>query len=158
ATVVVVVVVLLLVLFIGAILAAIAIPNFLTAMQRAKQKRTMADLRSIAVAAEAYAVDHDAYPDVRSLDELEAALSPTYIRQLPKVDGWDNPIEYDCWSTVEGAPCDSYVLLSGGRDAELEGKPLDAYAGPTTHFDCDIVFSNGHFVQYPGRGEATPER
>src|SRR5437762_10551472 len=37
------------------ILAAIAIPNLLTATQRSKQRRTMADIRSLAVAAEAYA-------------------------------------------------------------------------------------------------------
>jgi len=39
------------------ILAAIAIPNLLTAMQRAKQKRTMADIRSIATAVDSYASD-----------------------------------------------------------------------------------------------------
>ena len=35
------------------ILAAIAIPNLLTAMQRSEQKRTMADIRTIATAIEA---------------------------------------------------------------------------------------------------------
>src|SRR5438270_13990627 len=39
------------------ILAAIAIPNLLTAMQRSKQKRTMADMRTIATAWEARATD-----------------------------------------------------------------------------------------------------
>src|SRR5205814_4490670 len=43
------------------ILAAIAIPNLLTAMQRSKQKRTMADLRTIATAWEARATDLNKY-------------------------------------------------------------------------------------------------
>ncbi|HMC21457.1 MAG TPA: prepilin-type N-terminal cleavage/methylation domain-containing protein, partial [Thermoanaerobaculia bacterium] len=44
---------LLIVVAIIGILAAIAIPNLLTAMQRSKQKRTMADMRTIATAWEA---------------------------------------------------------------------------------------------------------
>jgi competence protein ComGC len=48
------------------ILAAIAIPNLLTAMQRAKQKRTMADIRSLGTALESYASDNNnTYPKVR---------------------------------------------------------------------------------------------
>src|SRR5688572_28259577 len=55
------------ILLIIGILAAIAIPNLLTAQERAKQKRTMADLRSIATACEAYATDTNRYPDVRTV-------------------------------------------------------------------------------------------
>src|SRR5688572_19993979 len=40
--------------FVIGILAAIAIPNLLTAQHRSKQARTMADLRTIATAVEAY--------------------------------------------------------------------------------------------------------
>jgi type IV pilus assembly protein PilA len=52
---------LLIVVAIIGILAAIAIPNLLTAMQRSKQKRTMADMRSIATAWEARATDVNKY-------------------------------------------------------------------------------------------------
>ena len=41
---------LLIVVAIIGILAAIAIPNLMTAMQKSKQKRTMADMRSLATA------------------------------------------------------------------------------------------------------------
>src|SRR5207247_10856727 len=44
------------------IVAAIAIPNLLTAMQRSKQARTIADIRTLATAAEAYGTDHPEYP------------------------------------------------------------------------------------------------
>jgi prepilin-type N-terminal cleavage/methylation domain-containing protein len=48
---------LLIVVAIIAILAAIAVPNFLEAQTRAKVSRTKADMRSIATAIESYAVD-----------------------------------------------------------------------------------------------------
>jgi len=53
---------LLIVVAIIAILAAIAIPNFLQAQTRAKVSRAEADMRSIATALESYYVDHNEYP------------------------------------------------------------------------------------------------
>jgi prepilin-type N-terminal cleavage/methylation domain-containing protein len=53
---------LLIVIAIIGILAAIAIPNLLNAVQRGKQKRTMSDMRALATAVEAYAVDNNTYP------------------------------------------------------------------------------------------------
>ena len=50
---------LLIVVAIIAILAAIAVPNFLEAQTRAKVSRTKADIRSLATAIEAYAVDNN---------------------------------------------------------------------------------------------------
>jgi prepilin-type N-terminal cleavage/methylation domain-containing protein len=53
---------LLIVVAIIAILAAIAVPNFLEAQVRSKVARVKADMRSIATALEAYAVDYSNYP------------------------------------------------------------------------------------------------
>ena len=53
---------LLIVVAIIAILAAIAVPNFLEAQARAKVAREKNDLRSIAVALAAYYVDENSYP------------------------------------------------------------------------------------------------
>ena len=53
---------LLIVVAIIAILAAIAVPNFLEAQVRATISRTQADLRTLPVALEAYAIDHNDYP------------------------------------------------------------------------------------------------
>src|SRR5437660_11185865 len=52
---------LLIVVAIIGILAAIAIPNLLTAMQRARQKRSMADMRTIATAWESRATETNNY-------------------------------------------------------------------------------------------------
>lgn len=53
---------LLIVVAIIAILAAIAVPNFLEAQVRSKVSRTRADMRTIATAIEAYYVDNNRYP------------------------------------------------------------------------------------------------
>lgn len=53
---------LLIVVAIIAILAAIAVPNFLEAQTRSKVSRAKSDMRSMATALEAYYVDSNAYP------------------------------------------------------------------------------------------------
>ncbi|MEQ8818944.1 MAG: prepilin-type N-terminal cleavage/methylation domain-containing protein [Sumerlaeia bacterium] len=53
---------LLIVVAIIAILAAIAVPNFLEAQVRAKVSRAKSDMRTLATAIESYAVDNNNYP------------------------------------------------------------------------------------------------
>jgi len=53
---------LLIVVAIIAILAAIAVPNFLEAQARSKNSRCKADMRSMATGLEAYRVDYNKYP------------------------------------------------------------------------------------------------
>ncbi len=53
---------LLVVVAVLAILAAIALPNFLEAQTRSKVSRVLADFTSLRTAAEAYAIDHNRYP------------------------------------------------------------------------------------------------
>lgn len=127
------------------ILAAIAVPNFLTALQRSRQKRTMADMRSIATALEAYATNTNEFPAATSVEELAPVLTPTYVKAVPTVDGWGTPLAYE-----RVTPRD-YAIASGGADKQLEKGALREYTPGTAtqHFDCDIVFANGSFVQYP---------
>jgi prepilin-type N-terminal cleavage/methylation domain-containing protein len=56
---------LLIVVAIIAILAAIAVPNFLEAQVRAKVSRCQNDMRALTTGLEAYAVDYNAYPCTR---------------------------------------------------------------------------------------------
>src|SRR2546428_8862739 len=87
---------LLIVVAIIGILAAIAIPNLLTAMQRSKQKRTMADMRTMATAWEARATDVNRYnaagvtmpSGAVTIDNLTTFLAPTYVKTFPQRDGW----------------------------------------------------------------------
>jgi prepilin-type N-terminal cleavage/methylation domain-containing protein len=55
---------LLIVVAIIAILAAIAVPNFLEAQTRAKVSRTKADMRTMTTGIESYFIDHNQYPPV----------------------------------------------------------------------------------------------
>jgi len=59
---------LLIVVAIIAILAAIAIPNFLDAQIRGKFARAVSDMRTLATAVEAYAVDNNDYPPNNYVD------------------------------------------------------------------------------------------
>src|SRR3712207_5558743 len=94
---------LLIVVAIIGILAAIAIPNLLTALQRSRQKRSMADMRSIATAWEARATDTNSYSaagasitwPTPSLDisTLSDKLVPTYARKQTEYDGWGSKFQ-----------------------------------------------------------------
>ena len=140
---------LLIVVAIIGILAAIAIPNLLTAMQRSKQKRTMADIRSIATAWEAYAVDNNTYAVAAytalatkpAYTALSAQLSPDYIKNLPQKDGWDTAYEFQ--HATDGQ---EYLIISYGKNKAAD---TGTAAGPTGDFTCDIVYGNGSFVCFP---------
>jgi general secretion pathway protein G len=107
--------------------------------QRDRQKRTMAEIRSMGTAIEEYSIDNNFYPSAASVEELKTYVVPAYIRTLPGHDGWGNDF------IVQSSPRE-YVLLSTGRDGLLdESEP----AGATNTYDSDIVFSNGSFVQWP---------
>lgn len=72
---------LLIVVAIIAILAAIAVPNFLEAQTRSKIARVQADMRSIATALESYRVDHNNYPPSNA--PQGTPISPWYDRFIP---------------------------------------------------------------------------
>jgi type II secretion system protein G len=146
---------LLIVVAIIGILAAIAIPNLLTAMQRSKQKRTMADMRTMATAWEARATDVNRYnaagvtfPTTNAtIDNLSTFLAPTYVKTFPMKDGWGTNwgLGVDqAWGNA--SPAQVYAILSYGKDAAAQSTWS---GGATTNFDCDIVYSNGTFLQYP---------
>lgn len=143
---------LLIVVAVIGILAAIAIPNLLTAMQRSRQKRTMSDMRSIATAWESRATDVNAYnsagitwpPATVGASTLASLLAPTYVKKIPVYDGWST--EFRVSSNV----ADSYTVKSYGADKTENTTVTTAASGIVTNsFDCDIILSEGHFVQYP---------
>ena len=79
---------LLIVVAIIAILAAIAVPNFLEAQTRSKVSRSKSDLRSLATALESYRVDTNHYPtatlgDSPSKRAFRLTTPIAYISSLP---------------------------------------------------------------------------
>ncbi len=146
---------LLIVVAIIGILAAIAIPNLLMAVQRSKERRTMVNIRNVATSWEARATDTGSYNAAGiagvsipiPIDDLAGVLSPTYIRNMPTKDGWGYVMNaYANQAMGAAQPASKYVLVSAGRDGEFQDDPP---AGPFSNFDCDIVFSQGFFYSYP---------
>ncbi|MGI8906494.1 MAG: prepilin-type N-terminal cleavage/methylation domain-containing protein [Candidatus Sumerlaeaceae bacterium] len=87
---------LLIVVAIIAILAAIAVPNFLEAQVRAKASRAKNDLRSIVTAAESYAVDNNKYPIPRFIAFQTVGGLQSTSQFLPggphPIDGGSGPL------------------------------------------------------------------
>ncbi|MEE4272429.1 MAG: prepilin-type N-terminal cleavage/methylation domain-containing protein [Thermoanaerobaculales bacterium] len=142
---------LLIVVAIIGIIAAIAIPNLLNAINRSRQKRTMADMRTIGTAAEAYAVDWSFYPNTGNTAEpidttWNAIISPIYVKKTPNRDGWRESFRVQSESRF-------YSVGSSARDKLWEsGGNLDAVSyvrDPTADMDCDIIYSQGTFISYP---------
>ena len=137
------------------IILAIGIPNMMGAIQKAKQKRSMADIRGIATAIEAYSIDYRNYPPAaagtipvvyggiaypsKTLGITAKYVAPTYLKVIPLVDGWSS------WFLYNASDPD-YAVISAGRDG-IASQP--STPGPTTDMNIDIVYSDGQFTVYP---------
>jgi type II secretion system protein G len=131
---------LLIVVAIIGILAAIAVPALLSALQKGRQKRTMSDMRIVALAVEIYNTDHDFYPIVSgTAEDLEPLLAPETVKVLPTRDGWNQLLLFD-------SDGDTYTLISMGADFMPD---LPYIEGPTSRFEDDIVHTKGSFFQWP---------
>jgi len=145
---------LLIVVAIIGIIVAIAVVNMINAIQRAKQKRSMGDMKSIATAIDAYATDFNFYPAAAgytlpsglslptlTLGATAGLISPTYIRAVPLMDGWNSFFLYG-----SNAARTDFALRSAGADGVPDGSPG---WGVTTNFNADIILVDGTFVQFP---------
>lgn len=130
---------LLIVVAIIGIIAAIAIPNLLSAINRGRQKRSMSDMRTIGTAIEAYAVDHSFYPIAAGMPALKSLIDGPYIKEAPGSDGWRTAFTFT--GTTR-----SYTIQCFGRDLQA-GTLTPGFT--STDFDCDIAYSLGVFIQYP---------
>src|SRR5207245_457820 len=110
-------------------------------------RRTMEDLKRIGVRIDAYAKQQEGHcPICSDFSDLRTCL----IKKMPAgaleamraIDAWGHPILYH--TDPEGR---QYVLVSYATDGLYDGL---GKIGPTESYDCDIVFSNGDFVQWPG--------
>ena len=114
-------------------------------------KATMADLRSIATASEAYATDENKYPSVTAYSDLGPILSPTYIKKMPEKDAWGTPYLY-----VVSSDGQHYRFVSAGADKRFEfnastiaNLPENSAGKESASLDDDIIFEDGRFIQYP---------
>jgi hypothetical protein len=112
------------------------------------QRRTMADIKRLGQRVEALAKEQQGrYPVCFDFSEASSCLAEKVpaerLQGLSLVDAWGTPIVYR--TDREGT---QYVLMSYATDRVYDGA---GKVGPTESFNCDIVFSNGDFIQWPGR-------
>jgi type II secretion system protein G len=136
------------------IIAAIAIPNFLAASQKARQARAVADLRAVGAACQQFRSDKGAFPDtghdegayysIVSTLELKSFLEPDYTEVVPVNDPWGNAYSY-------GVSQDNteFILICDGSDGKNTLERIPETPITTSCFEDEIVFENGDFVQKP---------
>jgi len=162
---------LLIVVAIIGILAALLIPNAITAMQKAKQKGTMKDIVNIATALTDYITDHGYAPTYTTgtytrTSTVYTDLVPFYMKGIPTNDQWGHDLlvySGDAWSYAGMDPdtgvTDTFCVVSGGRD----GNVTWTYADTTSieyyivdsmpDFNRDLVNWNGSWVCAPRTSE-----
>jgi type II secretion system protein G len=155
---------LLIVVAIIGLIAAMLIPNMLDAFQKAKQKRTLADMRIIGTAMLSWLTDEvgaaaagqssttsitmSNYGTSFGDSVLSTVLVPEYLQEVPKLDGWKRPYEFYLQFTNPTAP-QVMAIRSPGRDGVDDGPSYTVTSFDPTDYDRDIVWADGFFVRWP---------
>jgi type II secretion system protein G len=164
----------LIVVVIVGILAALLIPQFITSIQKAKQKGTMQDMNGIAKSIIDYITDvgfapEQSGPMVAGSTFVEE-LRPFYVKAMPMVDQWGTAFYVYCGSAAIGAAGlggvtatgpDDFIIVSYGRDRQQTGfafdplDPLTAYFELTAlpSFNQDLIVWNGSWIHAPKAGQ-----
>ena len=160
---------LLIVVAIIGILAALLIPNAITAMQKAKQKASMKDIMTISTALVDHVTDNGICPvqagTYASGDTFYLSLAPFYVKVLPTRDKWSG--EYyiytgdsstGLYGTNDPDPGDdSFIVASLGRNKQigpilyLPGDPEQSLYTVLnmTSFDNDLIVWDGSWIVAP---------
>ncbi len=111
--------------------------------ERHELAEAMSDMRWIATAVDAYAVDHGGYPETSDMARLATTLEK-YVAEavgiLAQTDPWSRPYRW----ISDG---DHYRIVSGGWDKRIEEASLVLSGQP--HPNDDIVYENNGFQQLP---------
>jgi type II secretion system protein G len=154
---------LLIVVAIIGIIASMLIPNMLDAMQKAKQKRTMADIRIVggamfswltdqvgaaAAGQTSTTIDLADYGGLKTVADLNTVLVPQYLQDIPVKDGWKAPFHYYMHTAN---PHSQHVLAirSQGRNSAAEANDYTVTAFEPTDYDQDVVWADGFMVRWP---------
>ena len=164
---------LLIVVAIIGILAALLIPNAITAIQKSKQKGTMKDINTIATGAADFITDQGAWDNagIANAGDLAAgcdfitALSPFYVKIIPVNDQWGEPFKVYLGAAGSGTRSldaddlgdDDFVIESWGRDNAQDAwvyVPADPSDGmyivdSMDDFRNDLVSWGGSWIRSP---------
>lgn len=163
---------LLIVVAIIGIIAAILIPNLLDALQKGKQKRTVADVRNTGTAWMAWLTDQVGGASAGSattkiynsnshqpvayevlFNYLHPSTTFFYMQEIPQKDGWGFNMNYGA-ALNDLATQDSVMIIcsTGRRGAQIKSctqSQWEVQAFVSTDYDQDIVWADGYFVRWP---------
>jgi prepilin-type N-terminal cleavage/methylation domain-containing protein len=155
---------LLIVVAIIGIIAALLIPNFLDALQKAKQKRTVADMRNVGTAAFSWLTDQvsaaaagapattvdlgSSFYTSSTKTVYEQVLVPQYVQSIPEKDGWKQNYVYYL-ETSDVLKRTVMAIASGGRSVAPTTGPYTVTGFDPTDYDQDIIWADGFFVRWP---------
>ncbi len=122
---------LLIVVAIIAILAAIALPNFLEAQTRAKISRVKSDQRTMMVAMEMYRVDHQ---------NLPPSIPQAIIEEFAPLT---TPIAY-----ITTIPFDQFIARS--TSGAYQPDNVYDYCRYRLSIDPPVLYTNSHWARQPG--------
>ncbi len=159
---------LVLVILIIGLIASIMIPNLIDAIHKAKQRRTMAELRLIGTAWMSWFTDQAGSSAAGAQQlyrvsgfnkltyaEIYGYLHPSdtfyYMQEVPERDAWGSELTFYMNTSLL---TDSQLLLcAAARDDNYEtcDGTKDIPIGPfvATNFDQDIVWADGFLVRWP---------
>jgi general secretion pathway protein G len=158
---------LLIVVAIIGILAALLIPNAMTALQKAKVRGTQKDISTLATTITDYLTDKAMPPANNGTisTTLKTALSPMYIKVLPMRDQWGTPFYIQTGTTINmysvpSPATDDFLVVSYGRGGAIESWTYSTSSpegglytiSTTADFEKDLVSWNGSFIRGPRTG------
>lgn len=164
----------LIVVVIVGILASLLIPQFITSIQKAKQKGTMQDMNGIAKSIIDYITDVGFAPEQSGPMEAGSTfveeLRPFYVKAMPMSDQWGTAFNVYCGSAAIGSTGlggvtatgpDDFIIVSYGRDRQQTAfsydplNPLTAYFELTAlpSFNQDLIIWNGSWIHAPKAGQ-----
>lgn len=165
------------------ILAALLIPNAMSALQKSRQKGTMKDINTIAAALMDYITDKGNFDAVSSTGQLQGpndpivqALQGFYLKTFPLRDQWGhyfyiytgencdgNEFQITLPETETTWGADAYIVGSGGRNGtpgdqlyNVEDPAASLYEVTSMQdFNKEIVNWNGSIVMGPRTAAGT---
>lgn len=164
------------------ILAALLIPNAMSALQKAKQKGTIKDVNTLATGIMDHVTDKGVAPtaggtQLTETDSLVVALRGFYLKTVPIKDQWGHYLYASCGAdtgdNVFGISLptgqtewgdDEFIVGSSGRNTDADDfgswDETNPYAGlyevgTMADFNKEIVNWNGSLVVGPRAGAGT---
>jgi general secretion pathway protein G len=150
------------------LLTSILMPNLLDALQKARQKRAMTDIRGMGMGWLSWQTDQDGAASAgqhvfnqKNLADVSFAtmltfLRPSetffYVQELPRFDPWGAPYKF---RQSQSNLTTSVFICCAARDhlfTQCDAPQIPVGVYRNTDYDRDIIWADGFFVAWPQGG------